>query len=232
MSRLAVDPSNPNRLQAGLSGKFQDAAFDEAHSSAFSIPNLWVGVLGVGVLGGLAKLVSYLWAGFSRRARPPALEHPRRQAIYDLIRDEPGLSFREIQRRLNLSVGTLQKHINRLKDDGIVMAKPHRNTMRYFDNDELNKSTWKATAPLRDPDAQRLHEWLLAHPGTGQTALAQQTATWGWTLAKTRRRLDLLQEGNLIVVQREKGRVFYRAQTPFHSPEQWVSGDTRATATS
>jgi DNA-binding transcriptional ArsR family regulator len=206
MEGLSTDPNRPGRLQADMVGHFEDAAFDEAPSKAFLVPALLGGTLGLGLLG---LLVRSLWAGFSRRSRPPALEHPRRQAIFDLVRDEPGLSFRELQRRLDFPVGTLQKHLKRLKDDRLVMTRQHRNTLRFFENSPVHQGSWKQTAPLRNPEARRLHDWLAAHP-TNQAQLAQETASWGWTLAKTRRRLALLEEGGVLAVQRVGGRVFYR----------------------
>jgi predicted transcriptional regulator len=221
LADLAVDPSNKARLGASLSGNFQDAAFDEAPTDAFALPGLWIGATaGLALVAALAKLASSLWAGFSRRSRPPALDHPRRQAIFDLVREEPGHSFRGIQRNLGVPVGVLQKHIKRLEEAGVVISRRHRNTVRYFENDELHKRTWMGTTLLRDADAQQLHHWLLANPGPSQVALARQTASWGWTLAKTRRRLDLLEEGGLLVIKREGRRVFYHA-TAVMSARAW-----------
>jgi predicted transcriptional regulator len=203
---------DPGRLHAQqLTGAFASASFDESPVSAFRV-GAAIAAAGLG-LALLGFLVKSLWARlFVRSARPGALKNERRRAVFDTIQHEPGVSFRELQRRLGWAHGTLRNHVQRLLEDKVITAHPHRNTVRYFENHRLFKNRWLPTAHLQDPDTRQLHEWLLAHPGVGQRQVAHETQGWGWTRAKTRRRLADLTEAGLLSVSRQGNRVSYEAR--------------------
>ncbi|MEA3203560.1 MAG: rane protein, partial [Thermoplasmata archaeon] len=57
------------------------------------------------------------WLGM---ARPP---HPRRQQARDFVGAHPGLSFRELQRRLGWPLGSAQRHLARLVADGALVVR-------------------------------------------------------------------------------------------------------------
>jgi predicted transcriptional regulator len=214
LTGLAPDPSDPTRLKARLRGTLDAAAFDEASTAAFTVPTAAaVGVALVG-LGLLAKVLVGL---FARSARPPALQHRRRQDIHDLVRAQPGLSFREIQRRLGIPNGPLQNHVKRLLEERLIVAQPYLNTVRYFENHGRYDATWRGVAHLQDPDAQRLHAWVQENPGQTQVSIIAQAQAWGWSRAATQRRLRGLVDAGLLQCERQ-GRT--AAYTPAPVPEQ------------
>jgi len=47
----------------------------------------------------------------------------RRDEILRTIRDEPGITFRELARRLGLGIGDLQYHLRRLEKEGRVFSR-------------------------------------------------------------------------------------------------------------
>ncbi|MEA3203130.1 MAG: hypothetical protein QOI63_803 [Thermoplasmata archaeon] len=163
------------------------------------------------MLGLLAVLCKYLWALFVRSERPPALEHPKRRSVFETIQAEPGVSFRALQRRLGWPHGTLRNHVQRLLEDGVIVAHPYRNTVRYFENHGAFTNRWLPTAHLQDPDTRRLHEWLLRHPAVGQSQVTRETQGWGWSRSKTRRRLADLKEAGLLGLVKHRTRVRYEA---------------------
>jgi hypothetical protein len=196
LTLAALAPAGASRLSAGMGGSFASARLDEAAAPGFTVAT--GAALGVALLG-LPLLVKVLVGLFARSARPPALQHPKRQALYDLIRAEPGLPYREIQRRLGWPNGTLNNHIARLMDVRLVVAKPYRNTVRYFENHGRHEADWKREALLRDPDLSRLLGWLREHPARTQAdVLAHAQAAWGWTRSTTQDRLRELVEGGLL----------------------------------
>lgn len=197
------------RLQSTLDGAFA-AAYDEAPMAAFYLP-LAAGA-GLGLLAVVGLLFGRsLWALFARSERPPPLAHPRRQALHDLVRREPGLSFRGLQRSLGWPTGPLQAHLARLLEARLVVAQPHRNTVRYFENHGRYTATWREVAVLRDPGARRLHAWLQAHPGRTQNEAVQAAAGWGWSRARALRRLAGLEEAGLVARRRAGRTVHYAA---------------------
>ena len=213
LANLTQDGPNSGRLKATLTGAFASAAFDETPVLAFRIAQ--GAAVGLGLLCALfilGKLAKYGWGLFVRNSRPPALEHPRRRTVYETIQGEPGLSFRDLQRRLGWPNGTLHNHVRRLMDDGLVLARPHRNTVRYFERGRDFKDSWLPVAHLIDPDTRKLHDWLLVHHPAGQSQMTRATEAWGWSRAKTRRRLASLQEAGLVTTQRRGRHVLYQAQ--------------------
>lgn len=57
---------------------------------------------------------------YSRISRGEVLDHDTRQAIYDLLKDKPGLSLQEMTEQLELSRSTARHHIDVLEDNEMV----------------------------------------------------------------------------------------------------------------
>lgn len=209
--RAASEPTE--RLQATLSGEFTSAAFDEQEVASFGGgAALAAGAVAVSL--GLILFWKALVGLFARSARPPALQHPKRRQLYALVRDHPGLSFRELQRRLGWSVGTLQHHVKRLLEARMVVAEPYRNTTRYFENHGRYRDGWKSVLQLSDSDSRQLYDWISANPAQHQNAIVAETAAWGWTRAKTLRRLSSLTEAGLLAIERNGRKAKYRSVQP------------------
>lgn len=82
----------------------------------------WVG-LGALALGGalaLRRAVPPLVALYWRTRRDRLLEHPVRAAMVEAVRDEPGITPAELQRRLGIADGQLDHHLRRLVQSGSV----------------------------------------------------------------------------------------------------------------
>jgi DNA-binding transcriptional ArsR family regulator len=208
LAGLAAHPSDPDRLKAGLDG-VASASLDESPAPMLS-PAAAVAV--GAALVALPLLVKVLLGLFARSARPPALQHPKRQALYDLVRAEPGLSFRAIQRRLGWPHGTLSNHMARLLDVGLVVARPYRNTVRFFENHGRYDATWGEAVLLRDPHLRGLHAWLLEHPHASQGDVLERWAAEGWKRSTVQDRLRALAEGGLVEAMRDGRRILYSAR--------------------
>jgi predicted ArsR family transcriptional regulator len=52
-----------------------------------------------------------------------ALDHPRREEIYEAVSRQPGMNWNQLQRETGLSVGVLMFHLDRLVDDGVLVKK-------------------------------------------------------------------------------------------------------------
>jgi predicted transcriptional regulator len=66
------------------------------------------------------------------RGEEGALELEARRKIYKLVEKNPGLHFREIQRRLGVAVGSLQYHLGYLEKEHLIKASKHGKFRRYF----------------------------------------------------------------------------------------------------
>jgi DNA-binding transcriptional ArsR family regulator len=206
LSDLAL---NNDHVRGGLSGQFTSAFFDESPAPGFGgvAAAAAAAVVAVGIGFGLR----YLWTAFARSARPPVLEDASRKKIHDTIREHPGFSFSELRRHLGWSTGRLEYHLGFLVEAGLVVRHRDGKAVRFFENHGKYDDTWRHVAPLREDDARRLHDWLLKTPGLDQTRIAETTAAWGWTRARTLRRLARLEEGGLLSAKRDGKRLRYTA---------------------
>lgn len=55
-----------------------------------------------------------------------------RDSIQSLIEDNPGIHFREIQRRLGLAVGQVEYHLYQLEKDNLIVSREDGKVKRYF----------------------------------------------------------------------------------------------------
>jgi len=55
-----------------------------------------------------------------------------RKSIYSTIASNPGLHYRELQRRIGMANGSLQYHLGRLEKGSLVKSEKSKNTVRYF----------------------------------------------------------------------------------------------------
>lgn len=69
---------------------------------------------------------------FSRLDRDQMLHHPRREQIHDLIRAQPGLTFRRICQEANLASGVAQHHLAQLERHKLVRRVRDGRLTRYY----------------------------------------------------------------------------------------------------
>ncbi|WAI01402.1 winged helix-turn-helix transcriptional regulator [Methanogenium organophilum] len=62
----------------------------------------------------------------------------KKEAIYDLIKMNPGMHFRELQRKTGLKKGTFEYHIKNMEHEGQVKAVQNNRKVHYF----INNSTY------------------------------------------------------------------------------------------
>lgn len=56
----------------------------------------------------------------------------RKEELYNLIKENPGLHYREIQRKSFLKNGTFEYHINQMESEGLIKSIKDKNKVRYF----------------------------------------------------------------------------------------------------
>jgi len=76
------------------------------------------------------KATGYL--GYRRVHRENALESPRRLAILNFIKANPGLHFRELLRNMSVARGTLDYHIRIMVSEGLLKAVQEKGRSHYF----------------------------------------------------------------------------------------------------
>lgn len=100
--------------------------------------------------------------------REEVLEYESRRMLYALIRDEPGLHLRELERRSGIPLSTLRHHLRFLTEHKLVDTQEDRNVVRYF-TALLDEPVERAiVGALRQESLRRVVLYLL-HQGGAAT---------------------------------------------------------------
>lgn len=112
-----------------------------------------------------------------------------RRRIYELIRDSPGVHLRELERRLNMVIGSLQYHLQYLEKKNLILSFKDEEYVRYFVKDKiLEESERKILSLLRRSGCRHILINLLQSPGMNNkelsTAVGLSPSTTSWHLNK------------------------------------------------
>lgn len=89
-----------------------------------------------------------------------------RRRIYERIHAMPGIHLRQIQRDLNISMGTLEYHLRRLELEGIVVTRETNRFKSYFTIGELDRRDKDYLYYLRQPMPRRIAREISKRPYT------------------------------------------------------------------
>jgi DNA-binding transcriptional ArsR family regulator len=89
-----------------------------------------------------------------------------RRRIYERIQAMPGIHLRQIQRDLNISMGTLEYHLRRLELEGIVVTRETNRFKSYFTIGELDRRDKDYLYYLRQPMPRRIAREISERPYT------------------------------------------------------------------
>jgi predicted transcriptional regulator len=132
-----------------------------------------------------------------------ALIQEARKKIFDEIQNTPGIHFREIQRRTNLAVGTLQYHLNYLEKKRLVKTEKKGKFLRYYSIREKSDDSERILLSfLRQQSTRRILLFILTQGNatnleiSHELKLSPSTVSW---------HLNNLSENN-IISKRKLGR--------------------------
>lgn len=106
------------------------------------------------------------WPLFSRLERPALLKHPVRARILELVRQQPGLHFQEIARRLGLAQGVALHHLHALVAAEILVKQVGPRYSLFFLKGAVDRRLMNAAPMLRAPGAQDVLAKLAQSSGT------------------------------------------------------------------
>lgn len=198
--------SGDDRLSASIHGDVQNLILDE---QPVDPSLLWaIGASTVAATAIVAAILSKLGVLglFTRISPEKALEHPRRQIIYEYIAENPGTTFREMVRNTGIPAGTTRHHLNIMRRCDLVVEKPHRSTLRFFENHGKFDGSWDTVVMLREPALKELHGWLRRHPESPQKVIVAAMAERGHSRGTTQHRLCRLEDA-CLVSSRHQGRL-------------------------
>jgi predicted transcriptional regulator len=136
-----------------------------------------------------------------------ALELKAREKIYKIIEAAPGLHFREIQRRAEIAVGSLQYHLDYLQKKHLIRTERQGKFVRYYSirGKQLGDDE-KIMSLLRQNTIRRIVLFLLQSKKANNLAISNavnlSASTVSWHLDK------MIEEDLIVKKKKGKGKYF------------------------
>lgn len=148
----------------------------------------------------IISLKAYLYLGYRRIYKKNVLDSPTRSEIFQFIKENPGVHFREIQRSLSITRGTLDYHIHVMEEKGLLRTMQQRGKKHYF----VTGSRYGAEeeifiTALRNDSLKKIITCVQAEPGAHLKEIAEDVG-----LSRVTVHMDLKYLVELGIVQKEK----------------------------
>lgn len=132
----------------------------------------------------LARGLGAIVLAYTKLRKPQLLDHDRRQALFDLVKNDPGITFLQIHEKLKehfgraggFGFGSLTYHLSQLERFGLIISKREGRFRRYFENGGRFGRDTQRIAVLQTPPIPRVVEIVLAEPGASQTRIHEYVA--------------------------------------------------------
>lgn len=144
----------------------------------------------------LLKVFAYL--GYRKIFGKNVLAHSDRNAVYQCIRENPGIFFREISNKTHVKPGTLRYHLGILEVTGKITLLKSRGHSRYFENSgKFSPMEQKIIRFLRNDTERSIFACLIMNPETTRKDLENRLGISGAAVSWHMNRLR--EEGVLLI---------------------------------
>lgn len=155
----------------------------------------------------LRRLLPYASPLFTRFERDTVLGHPRREALYALILQTPGISLQALGDAAGLSRTATLHHLRLMEKQHLIVSRRMGRSRHFFENGgRFGREQKEAYAVLQNDRSRQVADYIRAHPGTHQkdlcTALSIPPSIAHWHVRR-------LQEAQLVEARREGRNVVY-----------------------
>jgi len=133
------------------------------------------------------------------------LEVDDRRRLYGIVKNYPGIHFREVERKSRLSTGSVQYHLNFLVKQNLIKLEKENNSARYFPKDFLPENK-KIMAYLRSKSTKNIILFILTNNDCNHEQIVRfvnlSPSTVSWHLKK-------LEESDIIRFIKKGRKTFY-----------------------
>jgi predicted transcriptional regulator len=132
-----------------------------------------------------------------------ALDHPRREKLYNIVQDRPGLNWNQLKRESGLSVGALLFHLERLEDADLILRRDSTNDSEVLLFTPENVDLWRDPSTrvlFGNESTRRIAQIITENPGCTTNDIADRVDVHPVTV---RYHVDKLDDHKLIVREKE-----------------------------
>lgn len=94
------------------------------------------------------------------------LQLDTRRRLYEIIRESPGLHFRELQRKSAMPTGTMEYALSCLMKSGLIEEHSEGHHLSYFASAKFSVSDKAMLSAMRREVPRGVVLWLIEHPGS------------------------------------------------------------------
>ncbi len=146
------------------------------------------------------KYVPGLAPLYSRIQPEELLEHPKRDKLYTLIKENPGIHLSQMSREMDVSWGTLVHHLRKLEKGDLITSEDKRGKRCFFVPGQITGAKKDILPALENEKARRIAEYYADNPGASQSdaadALDYSAALVSWHLKN-------LEDAGVVTRERE-----------------------------
>jgi len=102
----------------------------------------------------------------------PSIELEPRKKTYDAISENPGIHLRELDRKIDVPLGTIRYHLRVLEKRKLIIAKKEGKYKRYYAKGEIDRFDKDRLAFLRKELPRTIILFLLEYPGSSHKELS------------------------------------------------------------
>jgi predicted transcriptional regulator len=164
--------------------------------------------IATGSVAALVGLVFWLWPSlkgalsfglFSRVQRDSALDQATRSQLHALVEANPGIHFQEIVRRSGRGQGTVDHHLRKLVDVGLLVRQQAPGFVCFFPKGSVDRRVMAAAPVLKADGARAVLEAVAARPGLSGLGIGAVTGLDRGTVSYHLRRLS---QAALVTIER------------------------------
>lgn len=125
-----------------------------------------------------------------------SLELEPRKKIYRVIEDNPGLHLREIDRKLDIPLGTIRYHVRVLEKNDMIVSRKEDKYKRFYATGEVDHADKKKLEVLRKELPRTIILFLLEYPDSKHGEISESLAVADSTLSyylKKLRKKDMIE---------------------------------------
>jgi len=102
------------------------------------------------------------------------LELETRRRIYNFILNNPGLHFRELQRKLNISEGTLKYHLKFLKKRDLITTNKTGRYINFFIKEKIGRKDKQIISLLQKENYRKIILYILFRGCCNRTEISKE----------------------------------------------------------
>lgn len=142
---------------------------------------------------------------------PDQEELMRIKKVYEVVRDNPGLDYRDLQARVRLNMQDLRSGINYLRENDLIVREEYEDNYRYYMAEGISDAEKNIMSYLRQYILREIIFYLIQHPNSKASEIRSEIHLSSDTMS---RHLKKLRDAGVIAESRQGWASTYRVNDP------------------